>query len=719
MPTSPAPAHTGRRAPRLPALALLLGLALLAACDAGDASGPHAGQPAGIPAGQHAAPGSGAAADSRSADGAAAGQPAAPGAGDVAGSPAAGGRLPADLTIVLRTARHLEDPTQIPALVARLVAAGVAHVWLQFKQDETDEVPGGQLFHPSALAPVAAGYEDGRLERLLAALLEAGLAVSAWVPCLNDRTAWEAHPDWRAWRLDETGSPQEQVDWLCPRHPEVVAYEAALVAEIAQRHPGLSGLYTDFIRFDADLSCVCPRCLEALRGRLGERAPAASAPTDAELCRRLPTAAQDDSALWSVWTRLRSDAICKVADALRDALDAARQDIWFGACLLPFSAEDYSFNTQSGQDVSRLARQGLDEIVLMGYWDDWDKSPRWLERSLVAAAEQVGDECELSCLVDGDMSIRRTWLTLDAIEDVPLHALGYFNYWEWSEGALERVRAGHDGAQLGDVPPPAFTAVAVRVDTEPDYENSYDALRPEMITELATLFEEEGTRATFVTCGRLAGLQREALLDVAHRGHEIACHAYDHEQLDALEPEQELASIERGLSAIADLGVPLLGFGAPRNSLTPGGRDRLIEHGLLYDGSAAYDPEVSLIDVERVSHSQAEVPGSILLVPFIMPNDWDALYVAGVDAAEMGALWRRRLDLVADMDEPVFVLDVHQWLEAREDARQALRGLLRHARARSDCRLMTLAEAARHADAHLVAVEEAARAATAARRVSR
>ncbi len=87
-------------------------------------------------------------------------------------------------------------------------------MWLQCKQDESDEFVSGETFYPSRIAPVAPGFEDGRFWRFVDMLREARIEVAAWVPAFNDARAAEQNPDWRAHRLSEGGSPEPQPDWL-------------------------------------------------------------------------------------------------------------------------------------------------------------------------------------------------------------------------------------------------------------------------------------------------------------------------------------------------------------------------------------------------------------------------------------------------------------------------------------------------------------------------
>ncbi len=610
--------------------------------------------------------------------------------------------------IVLRSARNLADPKDMESLAERLSEARVTDVWVQCKQDDSDEVAGGSVFYPSAVAPVAEGFDDDRLGRMIELLVARSIRVWAWVPSFNDESAARSHPAWRAWTANEGAAASdgrvEQQAWLCPRNPDAVHYEASILAEVVQRYPRLSGIYTDFIRYDSDHSCVCDRCLAEFAATMPAKrsAPPMSPAT-------IVDAGRDRSQLWQSWTAFRARAICSAVDRMRDAISAAREGMWFGACVLPFSAEDYSFNTQSGQDLYEMARVGLDEIVLMGYWDDWGKSPEWLTRCVESARELLDGECELSCLVDGDMSVHRTCRTLQALADMPAAHIGFFNYGRWTDADLGRIGAARAAVREGSVPEPAFTAVAIRVDTEPDSSGSYDAVRPAMIDRLVDMFDAEGIRATFVTCGKLAEVEPAPLVRAAAHGHEIACHAYDHEQLDSLAVADQLAASDRGFAALRTAGLDVVGFGAPRNSVTPELRDHLVSQGVRYDGSLAFDPMLSYVDPSM--HVDPTDPRrSMVVIPFIVPNDWDALRVMGVSPERMLAMWLERVDRLASMHESVAVLDVHQWLASDDAELAVLRSFIRTIAARGDCRIMTLRDAAAHAGEAIRAGERAANA---------
>jgi len=89
------------------------------------------------------------------------------------------------------------------------------------------EVPYGRL-RPLTIAP------DAEIAALLALREEAtrhGLAFHAWTVMLHDDPVVAAHPDLAARTLD--GTPT--IHALCPSHPDVVEYAAALVADVCEQ----------------------------------------------------------------------------------------------------------------------------------------------------------------------------------------------------------------------------------------------------------------------------------------------------------------------------------------------------------------------------------------------------------------------------------------------------------------------------------------------------
>jgi len=596
------------------------------------------------------------------------------------------------LSILVRTPPHLKNPQHINRLVNQFVSQGVRRVWVQVKQDESDEFVAGSVFYPSKIAPVASSYEDDRLQRFIRVLDANGIVVMAWMPVLHDRRAGEMNPLWRSEWIAEDGSLKIQQDWLCPNHPEVAQYEASLAQEVVEIFPELSGIYLDFIRYDDDFACACSACLADLMQRTQWQARMGRAlePMD------LRHAANANSEVWQAWVEMRAEKIVTVIDTIHNAVEKKRPGFHIGAFVLPFSSTHYQFNTQAGQDLQRMARSGLDEIVLMGYWDDWDLSPSWVRDSLEAASELVKDEAKLNIVLDGDMGVRRTRLTLQNVDEWA-GQVAWFHYDLWSNREFNRLRRAIEGfAQEGAVAKQENISVAIRIDTAPESQHSDINTHAEMIERILYLFAEEDIKATFVTTAKFAETQTEVLLKAAAKGHEIASHGYDNEQLDTLATEQQITLIDHSLATLQRLGFQIYGFAAPRNNITDEARDQLMAWNLEYDGSVSYDPLDSLLDVYYAPHSEGK-DIRILVLPYISPYDRNARYGEGMSANKMLVAWKKRLNRVIELGEPTIVLDIHQQAASQPDYLATLRAFIRYAKNCQECRIVTMREAARHA----------------------
>lgn len=590
-------------------------------------------------------------------------------------------------TIVVRGAWHLVDPSKFDAIASRFVSRHVKSAWLQFKQDETDEYLGGEVFYPSSLAPVIPGFEDDRIRKMVTALTSRGIQVFAWQPIFHDPAAAAAHPDWRSVFIDQAGKCEPQDKFLCPGNEQAVAYEAGIAREILKNYPEVSGLYLDFIRYDHDFSCGCPRCLDRVAKQSGESSNVSG--TD------IRRAAQQESPLWDLWIEDRATQLCQAVETIRDRVEEVRPNCWIGACVLPFSMAGYKVNTYSGQDLERLAAEGIDDLVVMSYWDDWEKSPQWVAEGLRRAGRLVDGECQLTCILDGDMGVRRTRLTLQPLYDFP-GPIAFFNYLEWDDARFNVLDRALDRLQEeGNLRTPDQLDLVIRIDTEPDSTGSYDAVNPQMIRTLLDLFATLQIRATFVTCGKLAELQTDVLLEAQAAGHEIACHAYDHEQLDSLSPDDERRVIDLAIQSMRQKGLTISGFAAPRNSISDAGLDRVMEWGLEYEGSQAYDPLISVMDPSYSMHSNSKA--RVIRIPFIIPNDWDGRQELRMTASQMLEAWKSRLVRVLEQGESVFVLDIHQWSITRPDDLRALRSFIEFASRSHRIRFRTLREAAQDA----------------------
>lgn len=104
------------------------------------------------------------------------------------------------------------------------------------------------------------------------------------------------------------------------------------------------------------------------------------------------------------------------------------------------------------------------------------------------------------------------------------------------------------------------------------------AVLPRLLGQL----DDSGIVATFFVEGLNAEIYPELLREIDERGHEVAFHAWRHEQWDGLSAAEQAANLERGLAAFRRLGLEVAGLRPPGGQLGEGGTRVLREAGLRY-----------------------------------------------------------------------------------------------------------------------------------------
>jgi peptidoglycan/xylan/chitin deacetylase (PgdA/CDA1 family) len=108
----------------------------------------------------------------------------------------------------------------------------------------------------------------------------------------------------------------------------------------------------------------------------------------------------------------------------------------------------------------------------------------------------------------------------------------------------------------------------------------------EVLPRLLELLAARGVRATFFVEGLNAELYPDALRGIADAGHEVAVHAWRHEEWAALDADTEVALLERATGAMRSLGLQPRGFRPPGGGLTIHTLALLAEHGYTYSSPA-------------------------------------------------------------------------------------------------------------------------------------
>jgi peptidoglycan/xylan/chitin deacetylase (PgdA/CDA1 family) len=117
---------------------------------------------------------------------------------------------------------------------------------------------------------------------------------------------------------------------------------------------------------------------------------------------------------------------------------------------------------------------------------------------------------------------------------------------------------------------------------DPDAPRDAHRTVTDVLPALLDHLDEHGLAATFFVEGLNAELYPDALREIAARGHEVAYHAWRHEQWDALSAPDQRDNLARGVAAFERLGVGLTGMRPPGGSVDPGGTEVLSEADLHY-----------------------------------------------------------------------------------------------------------------------------------------
>ncbi len=104
----------------------------------------------------------------------------------------------------------------------------------------------------------------------------------------------------------------------------------------------------------------------------------------------------------------------------------------------------------------------------------------------------------------------------------------------------------------------------------------------DVLPRLLDLLATRKVEATFFVEGLNAEMYPQALHEIVAAGHEVAVHAWRHEEWAALDAESELALLERATEAMRSIGIQPRGFRPPGGGLTERTLGLLREHGYSY-----------------------------------------------------------------------------------------------------------------------------------------
>jgi peptidoglycan/xylan/chitin deacetylase (PgdA/CDA1 family) len=136
-----------------------------------------------------------------------------------------------------------------------------------------------------------------------------------------------------------------------------------------------------------------------------------------------------------------------------------------------------------------------------------------------------------------------------------------------------------------------------------------------VLPRLLDQLEASGLPATFFVEGLNAELYPDELRSIAEQGHEVAYHAWRHEQWRDLSAPEQADNLRRGRAAFAALGLEPAGLRPPGGGLGAGGTAVLGEAGLRYCSPAGEGVGVRE-SVALVPFQWRHVDASCVLPPF-------------------------------------------------------------------------------------------------------
>jgi peptidoglycan/xylan/chitin deacetylase (PgdA/CDA1 family) len=169
----------------------------------------------------------------------------------------------------------------------------------------------------------------------------------------------------------------------------------------------------------------------------------------------------------------------------------------------------------------------------------------------------------------------------------------------WPGGARGAVCLSFDN--LGEA---AEIEVGARTEAEAGDHFTATEVVPELLTRLA----DHGLPATFFVEGLNTGLYPDTLAEIESAGHELAYHAWRHEDWASLDPAEQAANLRRGIAAFRELGFEIAGLRPPGGLLGEGGTSVIREAGLRYCSPAGIGA--------GVEGSDGNGGGEIALLPF-------------------------------------------------------------------------------------------------------
>lgn len=234
---------------------------------------------------------------------------------------------------------------------------------------------------------------------------------------------------------------------------------------------------------------------------------------------------------------------------------------------------------------------------------------------------------------------------------------------------------------------------------------SHQAYGPKVgVPRILDLLANHEVEATFFVPGMTAERWPGPVEKILEAGHEVALHGHSHRRLPGMPEDEQMADLERGLAALARLGVEPVGYRAPYWQLTRTTLEALSQHGIRYDSS--------LMDEDR-PYRLTTSGGEIAELPVHWSlDDWEQYaFLPDPDIGQrienprdVAEIWKGELDAMRHTGS-LCVLTCHPFLSGRPSRIRAIEDFVSFAR---ECGDVSFSRADRLADAVLQDTDEGA-----------
>jgi peptidoglycan/xylan/chitin deacetylase (PgdA/CDA1 family) len=221
-----------------------------------------------------------------------------------------------------------------------------------------------------------------------------------------------------------------------------------------------------------------------------------------------------------------------------------------------------------------------------------------------------------------------------------------------------------------------------------------------VVPRLLGQLDEREIAATFFVEGLNAELYPDLLREIDARGHEVAYHAWRHEQWAELTAAEQAENLKRGIAAFDKLGLKIAGLRPPGGQLGAGGTAVLREAGLTYcspaGAGAGFEDGVALLPFEW-----RHLDASCVLPPLAAAREQISGSSAPVEPAAFVAWLEAEIDRLAE-DGGYMAIVLHPFLFGwlGEENLVALLDRVAAASVQGEVWVAPCAEVAEHVSAH-------------------